>query len=143
MTDMPNSRCNSRKSNRIWIWTVASSAVVGSSASRIFWPAGERQRDHRALTHAAGHFMGIGVEPAPGGRNAHHFEHLKRARLRLGRTFAFVSHYGLGDLRPDGVDGVERERRLLKDHRHRLAAEGRQLLIGERQHIPTRHLDVA
>jgi hypothetical protein len=35
ITDMPNSRCSSRSSSRIWICTVASSAVVGSSASSI------------------------------------------------------------------------------------------------------------
>ena len=34
ITAMPNSRCSSRSSSRIWICTVASSAVVGSSASR-------------------------------------------------------------------------------------------------------------
>ena len=33
MTAMPSSRCSSLSSSRIWICTVASSAVVGSSAS--------------------------------------------------------------------------------------------------------------
>ena len=45
--------------------------------------AGQRQRDHRALPHAAGHLMRIGVEPAFGGGNAHHFQHFQRARHRL------------------------------------------------------------
>ena len=33
ITPSPNSRCNSRSSSSTWICTVASSAVVGSSAS--------------------------------------------------------------------------------------------------------------
>ena len=49
-------------------------------------PAGERQRDHRALAHAAGHLVRIGIEPAFCGGNAHDLEHFQRARpaLRIG-----------------------------------------------------------
>ena len=36
ITESPYSRCRSRMSRRIWICTVASSAVVGSSASSTF-----------------------------------------------------------------------------------------------------------
>ena len=105
--------------------------------------AGERQRDHRPLPHAAGHFMRIGVEPAPGGRNPHHFQHFQRPRRCLGLAFAFVAHHAFRDLPADGVDGIERQRRLLKDHRDGLAAEGRQFRVVERQHVASHHPHMA
>ena len=41
---------------------------VGEQHARI---ARQGERDHRALAHPTGHFVRIGVEPAPGGRDLH------------------------------------------------------------------------
>jgi hypothetical protein len=41
------------------------------------------------------------------------------------------------------VDWIERQRRLLEDHRHRLAAECRQFLVIERQHVAPEHLNTS
>ncbi len=54
--------CCSRSRIRIWICTVASSAVVGSSASSS-WGLHDSAGNHRPLTHPAGHLMRIGVQP--------------------------------------------------------------------------------
>ena len=103
--------------------------------------AGQRQRDHRALAHAAGHLVRIGVEPALGGGNPHHLQHFQRARHRLALALAFVAHHGFRDLLADGVDRIERQRRLLEDHRDGLAAKRRQFLVVERQHVAAEHLE--
>ena len=42
----------------------------------------------------------------------------------------------LGDLFADRVDGVERRQRVLKDHRHVLAADGAHLAFREPRHLP-------
>ena len=106
--------------------------LVGEKDFRL---AGKRQRDHGALPHAAGHFVRVGIEPAFSRGNAHHFQHFQRARPRLGLALAFVAHHGFRNLLADGVDRIECERRLLKDHRDGLAAESRQFLVIERQHV--------
>ena len=54
--------------------------LVGEQEFRL---AGQRQRDHRALPHPAGHLVRIGVEPAPGRGDPHQFQHLERARHRV------------------------------------------------------------
>ena len=108
-----------------------------------FRPAGQRQRDHRALPHAAGHFVRIGIEPAFGGGNAHHFQHFQRARPRLGLALAFVAHHGFRNLLADGINRIERKRRLLEDHRDGLAAKRRQFFIIERQHVASQNLNAS
>src|SRR6202022_2734591 len=50
---------------------------------------------------------------------------------------------GFGDLPADGIDRIERQRRLLKDHRDGLAAKRRQCLVIERQHVAPQNLDAA
>ena len=89
-TASPNSRWNSRRSRSTWIRTVASSAVVGSSASRTL-AARQRQRDHGALAHAARHLMRIIVEPALGRGDAHPLEQFECARAPCAND-ARVSH---------------------------------------------------
>ena len=49
-------------SSRICAWIVTSSAVVGSSAIRMLRVAGQRDRDHHALAHAAGELVRIARE---------------------------------------------------------------------------------
>lgn len=107
-----------------------------------FWPAGERKRNHRALAHAAGHFVRIDVQPPFCRRDPHDLEHLQSPRAPLCIRLAFVAHDAFGDLRADGVDRIERQCRLLEDHRHRLAAERRQLLVVHREHVTTHDVDL-
>jgi len=120
---------------------VASSAVVGSSARRIFGLQASANAIHGALPHAAGHFLRIGIEPAFGRGNAHHFQHFQRAPPRFGLGLAFVTHHGFRNLLADGVDRIECERRLLKDHRDGLAAKRRQFFVIERQHVAAQNLN--
>ena len=61
---MPSSSRSRSSSFRIWSWMVTSSAVVGSSASSSFGSRRQRDRDHRALAHAAGELVRIVVERA-------------------------------------------------------------------------------
>jgi len=83
----------------------------------------------------------IGIEPAFGRGNPHHFQHLQRAGPCLGLALALVTHHGFGDLPADGVNRIERQRRLLEDHRDGLAAKRRQCLIIERQHVASENLN--
>ena len=106
-------------------------------------PAGERERDHRALAHAAGHFVRIGIEPAARRGDAHALEHVECALARLRRAHAFVADHGLGDLLADGVDRIEREHRLLKDHRDGAPAHALERGFIERQHVLAGDLDRA
>ena len=56
---MPSSLLQLAQRSRICAWIVTSSAVVGSSAIRSFGLAGERDRDHHALAHAAGELVWV------------------------------------------------------------------------------------
>ena len=103
--------------------------------------ARQRQRDHRALPHAAGHFVRIGIEPAFGRGNSHHFQHFQRASQRTGMALAFVPHHRFRNLRPDSIDGIERKRRFLEDHRNCLATKCRELFIIKRQHVAPENLN--
>jgi hypothetical protein len=97
--------------------------------------ARKRQRDHGPLPHAAGHLVRIGVEPAARGGDAHALQHLERALATLAPTCAPVPHHGLGDLIADGVDGVERQHRLLEDHGGDTATDLLEPGLVERQHV--------
>ena len=46
-----------------------------------------------------------------------------------------MDEIGLGNLVADPLDRVEREFRVLQDHRHALAADAEHLLFAERQKI--------
>ena len=102
--------------------------------------AGQRQRDHRALPHAAAHFVRIGLEAAFGGGDAHHLQHFQRAGHRLLLALAFMAHHAFRDLVADRVDGIERQRGFLKNHRNGLATKRRQLLFVHRQHVAAQNL---
>src|SRR6476660_5668758 len=54
---------------------------------------------------------------------------------------ALVTHHGLGDLPADRIDRIERQSRLLEDHRDGLAAERGQLIVVEREHVAPEDLD--
>ena len=63
---MPRRSRSSPSRSRISAWIVTSSAVVGSSATRILRIAGERERDHDPLPHAAGELVRVGIDTALG-----------------------------------------------------------------------------
>ena len=115
---MPSSRCNWRSSSRIWICTVTSSAVVGSSASSTQGEQDKRQRDHRALAHAAGQSRADSSSAAAPPRGSAPCSSSSSARcIAAASADAFVLDDRLGDLLADRVDRVERRHRLLEDHR--------------------------
>ena len=122
--DRPSSRCSSRSSSRICTCTVASSAVVGSSASRMRGLARQRERDHGALAHAARHLVRIGVlAAAPGSGCAPASAYRAPAVRASACRYPLVLAHRLDDLPADGVDRVHRQHGLLEHHGHGLAAE--------------------
>ena len=114
---------------------VTSSAVVGSSAIRKFWPAGERHRDHDALAHPARKLVGIGAGSALGVRNTDLGQKLDDAPLALGALEVEVDVKRFADLEADGETGIERRHRLLENHRDVFAGDPPPLTCGHRQEI--------
>ena len=98
---------------------------------------GEGQCDHRALAHAAGHLVRVGIQPALGVGDLHAFQHLQRPGAAGGLVDAAVADHRLGDLVADREHRVEREHRLLEDHRHDAATVVLELPSGERQGVAT------
>ena len=76
-------------------------------------PAGQGERDHHALAHAAGEL--VRVLPAPRGRDADALEQLVDAHI--GIRAGLVQADRLGDLAVDPHHGVERVHRALEHHR--------------------------
>jgi hypothetical protein len=60
----------------------------------------------------------VGVEPAHGRRDLYEVEQIERTPAGCRPRDAMMHAHGLGDQPPDGEGGIERSRRLLKDHRH-------------------------
>ena len=114
---------------------VTSSAVVGSSAMMQLRIAGEPDRDHHALAHAAGELMRILVEPALGVGDADQPQQLDGARARLRLAHAEMDEQRLHDLQADRQDRIERGHRLLEDHRDVAAADLAHLLVGELEQV--------
>ena len=115
---MPSSCCSRRSRISTWICTVASSAVVGSSASSRRGPQDERDGDHRALAQAARELVRVGVHPALGGRDLHQIQQLDGAGAPGLAAAALVPADRFHQVLADRVDRVERGHRLLEDHRH-------------------------
>ena len=84
--------------------------------------------------------MRIVVDALLGIGDADLAEDVDRPCLRLGLRELLVRAQPFGDLPPDGVDRVERRRRLLEDHRGSGAAQSLQLLLVEcrRRLVPVR-----
>ena len=93
--------------------------------------AGQRQRDHHALAHAAGEFERIGVIALARARDLDLLQ-------RLDGLLAAVGHLGLLhvlaqhvlDLVADFADRIERRARVLEDHRDFAAAQVAHLVFG-------------
>ncbi len=94
--------------------------LVGDQQLRV---AGERDRDHHALTHASRVAVRIVVEAGCRVRDVHLVEQLDRALPRLGALHLQVALEHLGDLRPDPERRVQRGHRILEDHRDLPAAD--------------------
>ena len=107
------------------------------------WPAGQGERDHRALAHAAGHLVRIGVEPALGAGYAHPLEEFQRTLARLGGADALVAADGLDDLLAHRIHRIEGQQRLLENHRGDAAAIVGERAAAQREHVLAGDLDAA
>ena len=114
--------------------------LVGDEQLRL---AGQRHRDHHALTHAAGEAMRIFVEARLRRRNANPLEQTNGLGLGRRARHAAVVDQRLGDLEADGQHRVEAGHRLLEDHRDVVAAHAPHRLFRQRQEIAARELDAA
>jgi hypothetical protein len=87
--------------------------------------------------------MRIGLEPPLGRGDAHALQHLQRAPHCLGATDAIMPDDRFRDLLADRVDGIEREHRILEDHRGHAASVVGKRFAGEREHIRAADAHVA
>ena len=101
--------------------------LVGDQHGRV---AGERQRDHHALPHAARELERVIVDPLARARDPNPVEQLHRplARLLVGKRLVLLDL--LDDLGPDLLDRVQRGHRILEDHRDLRAAHPPELVLG-------------
>ena len=78
--------------------------------------------------------MGIFVQPAVRGGDAHAVQRVRRAAAQVAAVAVMRAHRLL-DLRADGVGRVQAGHRLLEDHRDPLAAQRPHGAGGQREHI--------
>src|SRR5262249_34940688 len=81
-----------------------------------FGIAGDRDRDHDALAHAARELVRILLETAGRIGDADQAEELDGALVRRGTISPAGVARRLGDLATDCEDGIQRRHRLLEDH---------------------------
>ena len=93
--------------------------------------AGDRDRDHDALAHAARELVRILLEAAGRIGDADQAEQLDGARVRRSAIGSAVLLERLGDLPADGENGIQRCHRLLEDHADVAAPHLAHLLVGE------------
>ena len=100
----------------------------------------QRDGDHRALPQAAAELMRVLVDAPRGIRHADGLEQLERAAAGGGAAGEIVDGERLADLVADGVDGIQRDHRLLEheadaapaDPAHRALVEPEEILAVER-----------
>ena len=110
----------------------AGGGLVGDQQLR---PAGERQRDHHALAHAARQLERIGVIALLRARNAHLLEDRDGLLgLVVGPGLGVLAQHVL-DLVADLADGVERRARVLEDHRDLAPAQIAHLPLARLAHV--------
>ena len=114
--------------------------LVGDQQVRV---ARQRHGDHRALSHAAGVLVRVGVHAAVRLRDADPVEHLDGVGSRLLVRHVVVDLVGLDDLVAHRVVRVHRGQRVLEDHRHPLAAHPAHLLGGGRDQVLAVEEDLA
>ena len=93
--------------------------------------AGQSDRDHHALAHAAGKLMRILVEPAHRVGDADQLHQFDGARRRFLVGHAEMDLQRFLDLQADREDRIQRGHRLLKDHRDVATANLAHLLVVE------------
>ena len=113
---------------------------VGDDELRI---AGEPDRDHHALAHAAGEVMRILLEPARAVGDADELEQFEGACRRLLVVHLQMNLQGLHHLLADGQHRIERGHRLLENHRDVAAALLAHLLLGEVEQVLPFEQDLA
>ena len=100
--------------------------LVGNEQLRT---AGERKRDHDALTHAARELERISVVALARTRNPHLVENLDRLfRERRGIRLRMLLQHVL-DLVADLADRIQCRARILEDHRHFAPAQAAHLIF--------------
>ena len=97
--------------------------------------AGNRRGNQGTLTHAARKLVRIIVATRFRVRDADQLEQLDRARPRCRAVEALVRAQTLGDLLPDGEDGVERGHRVLEHHADSIAANALHLALAQGQQV--------
>ena len=97
--------------------------------------ARERNRNHHALTHAAGELMRILVKAAICVGYAHQPQQLQRTRARCIGRHAQMQKQRLHDLITDGEHRVQRGHRVLKNHCNVASAYGAHGVLADRQQI--------
>ena len=120
--------------------------LIGNQQARL---ENQRHRDHDALPLPAGELMRMARVHAFRLGQAHRLEHREDLRATPGGVEIGVLDQQFVELRAAGHDRVQRRHRLLKDHRHRRAAqrapgaciERRQRRVAE-QHFPFADGDV-
>jgi hypothetical protein len=93
--------------------------------------AGQGQRDHHALAHAAGELVRVLVHAALGLGDLHHAQHFHGALHRIGAAGLLVQLHRLGDLPAHGEHRVQRGHRLLEDHGDAVAANLAHLALAQ------------
>ncbi len=112
--------------------------LIGDDELRI---AGEPDRDHHALAHAAGEMMRILLEPALAVGDADQPQQLERPRACVCLAHPEMDEQRLHDLLPDRQDRIERGHRLLKDHRDIAPAHLAHLVVGETEQVASLEQD--
>jgi hypothetical protein len=105
--------------------------LVGDDERR---PAGERDGDHHALTHAAGELVRVIARAAGGVGDADRFEEFDGPRVGI-RAAGAVDDQRFGDLVADAHDRIERGHRLLEDERDPRAPHLAHLAFRERKEV--------
>ena len=100
--------------------------LVGDDQARL---AGERQRDHDALAHAAGELVRILIEALLGRRDAGLLQQPDRALASLGGADRQVRLDRLDQLLADRVQRIERRQRILEDRADVTTAHLAHLLV--------------
>jgi hypothetical protein len=105
--------------------------------------ARQRHRDHHPLAQPAGQFERIAVEPARRIRHAHGIEQPARGVARGLPGEPAVQRQCLADLLAHLDDRIQRQHRLLENHRHLPAAHAPHVAFGQRQHVGFAELHAA
>jgi hypothetical protein len=142
MVDMLRALVSSttRSITAFWVVTSRPGGLVGNQKTRT---AGQRQRDHYPLTHAARKLERIGMIALAGARDLDLLERCDRPIRHLRAIDLNVLQQHILDLMADLADRVEREPRALEDHRHFAATHVAHLIFGRRPDIDAGKLNGA